>query len=135
MASYNRTIIVGNVTRDVELRHIPSGTAVADIGVAINDREKRGDEWIDVTTFVDVTLWGRTAEVAAEYLSKGSPVLVEGRLRLETWNAKETGEKRSKLKVVADKMQLLGSKNQPGGNQSEAPSSQTTADQKSFVPF
>ena len=133
MASYNRTIIVGNLTRDVELRHIPSGTAVADIGVAINDREKRGDEWVDVTTFVDVTLWGRTAEVAAEFLSKGSPVMVEGRLRLETWNAKESGEKRSKLKVVADKMQLLGSKGQSGGQNQAAP--QADSANEEFVPF
>ncbi len=134
MASYNRTIVVGNLTRDVELRHIPSGTAVADIGVAINDREKRGDEWIDVTTFVDVTLWGRTAEVAAQFLSKGSPVLVEGRLRLETWNAKESGEKRSKLKVVADKMQLLGSKGETGG-QNQATPQAAPANQDEFVPF
>ena len=134
MASYNRTIVVGNLTRDVELRHIPSGTAVADIGVAINDREKRGDEWIDVTTFVDVTLWGRTAEVAAQFLSKGSPVLVEGRLRLETWNAKESGEKRSKLKIVADKMQLLGSKGEAGGQNQAAPQA-APANQDEFVPF
>lgn len=133
MASYNRTIIVGNLTRDVELRQIPSGTAVADIGVAINDREKRGDEWVDVTTFIDVTLWGRTAEVAAEYLRKGSPVLVEGKLRLETWNAKETGEKRSKHKIVADKMQLLGTKGQSGGGQSQPASSQASSDE--FIPF
>lgn len=133
MASYNRTIIVGNLTRDVELRQIPSGTAVADIGVAINDREKRGDEWVDVTTFIDVTLWGRTAEVAAEYLSKGSPVLVEGKLRLETWNAKETGEKRSKHKIVADKMQLLGTKGQSGGENQAAP--QAASKNEEFVPF
>ena len=133
MASYNRSIIVGNLTRDVELRQIPSGTSVADIGVAINDREKRGDEWVDVTTFIDVTLWGRTAEVAAEYLSKGSPVLVEGKLRLETWNAKETGEKRSKLKIVADKMQLLGTKGQSGGGNQAAP--QAASKNEEFVPF
>ena len=134
MASYNRTIIVGNLTRDVELRTIPSGTSVADIGVAVNDREKRGDDWIDVTTFLDVTLWGRTAEVASEYLSKGSPVLVEGKLRLETWNAKETGEKRSKLKIVADKMQLLGTKGQPGG-QDQASPAQAAPASKEYVPF
>ena len=134
MASYNRTIIVGNLTRDVELRTIPSGTSVADIGVAVNDREKRGDDWIDVTTFLDVTLWGSTAEVASEYLSKGSPVLVEGKLRLETWNAKETGEKRSKLKIVADKMQLLGTKGQPGG-QDQASPAQAAPASKEYVPF
>lgn len=119
MASYNRVILVGNLTRDPELRHIPSGTAVAEIGMAINDRVKKGDQWIDETTFVDITLWGRTAEVANEYLSKGSPALVEGRLKLDTWE--KDGQKRSKLKVVGDKMQLLGGKSdssQQGGYQS-----------------
>lgn len=106
MASYNRTILVGNLTRDVELRTIPSGTRVAEIGLAVNDRVKRGDQWADETTFVDVTLWGRTAEVAEQYLSKGSPVLIEGRLKLDTWE--RGGQKRSKLRVVADKMQMLG---------------------------
>ena len=106
MASYNRVILVGNLTRDPELRYIPSGTAVSEIGLAVNDRVKKGDQWVDETTFVDVTLWARTAEVANEYLSKGSPVLIEGRLKLDTWE--KDGQKRSKLRVVADKMQMLG---------------------------
>ena len=85
MASFNRVILVGNLTRDLELRYIPSGTAVTDIGLAVNDRRKNASgEWVEETTFVDVTLWGRTAEVASEYLSKGSPVLIEGRLKLDT---------------------------------------------------
>ena len=80
MASYNRVILVGNLTRDIELRYTGGGTAVTDIGLAVNDRRKTATgEWIDETTFVDVTLWGRTAEVASEYLGKGSPILVEGR--------------------------------------------------------
>jgi len=116
MASFNRVIVMGNLTRDVELRHIPSGTAVADIGLAINDRKKVNDEWVDETTFADVTLWGRTAEVAAEYLSKGSPVFLEGKLKLDTWEDKESGAKRSKLKIVADRLQLIG------GSKSDAPS-------------
>ena len=83
MASYNRVILVGNLTRDIELKYTPGGTAVTDIGMAVNDRRKSATgEWVDETTFVDVTLWGRTAEVASEYLSKGSPILVEGRLKL-----------------------------------------------------
>ena len=106
MASYNRVILVGNLTRDPELRYIPSGTAVSEIGLAVNDRVKKGDQWVDETTFVDVTLWARTAEVANEYLSKGSSVLIEGRLKLDTWE--KDGQKRSKLRVVADKMQMLG---------------------------
>ncbi len=114
MASYNRVILVGNLTRDVEIRHLNSGTAVADVGLAVNDRRKTASgEWVDETTFVDVTLWGRTAEVASEYLSKGSPMLVEGRLKLETWET--DGQKRSKLKVVCEKMQMLGGKGGGGG--------------------
>lgn len=117
MASYNRVILVGNLTRDPELRYIPSGTAVSDIGLAVNDRVKKGGDWVDETTFVDVTLWARTAEVANEYLSKGSSVLIEGRLRLESWENNE-GQKRSKLKVVADRMQMLGGRGGGGGGSS-----------------
>ncbi len=109
MASYNRVILVGNVTRDPELRYIPSGTAVTDIGLAVNDRRKGANgEWIEETTFVDVTLWGRTAEVASEYLNKGSSVLIEGRLKLDTWE--KDGKKNSKLRVIGERMQMLGSK-------------------------
>lgn len=113
MASYNRVILVGNLTRDPELRYIPSGTAVSEIGLAVNDRVKKGDQWVDETTFVDVTLWSRTAEVANQYLTKGSSVLIEGRLKLDTWE--KDGQKRSKLRVVADKMQMLGGRTEGGG--------------------
>ena len=107
MASFNRVILVGNVTRDPELRYIASGTAVTEIGLAVNDRRKgpNGD-WIEETTFVDVTLWARQAEIASEYLSKGAPVLIEGRLKLDTWE--KDGKKNSKLRVVGEQMQLLG---------------------------
>ena len=115
MASYNRVVLVGNLTRDPELRYIPSGTAVSEIGLAINDRFKRNEQWVEETTFVDVTLWARTAEVANEYLSKGSSVLIEGRLKLDTWE--KDGQKRSKLRVVGEKMQMLGGRSQGGGAQ------------------
>jgi single-strand DNA-binding protein len=112
MASFNRVILVGNLTRDIELKYTPSGTAVTDIGMAVNDRRKNSTgEWVDETTFVDVTLWGRTAEVASEYLSKGSPILVEGRLKLDSWET--DGQKRSKLRVVCERMQMLSGS--PGG--------------------
>jgi len=123
MASYNRVVLLGNLTRDVELRYIPSGTAVTDIGLAVNDRVKRNDQWVDEATFVDITLWGRTAEVASEYLSKGSPVLIEGRLKFESWETQD-GQKRSKLKVVGERMQLLGSKGGGGGGGQPAPQRQ-----------
>jgi single-strand DNA-binding protein len=90
------------------LRYTSSGTAVTDVGLAVNDRYKNAQgQWVDQPTFVDVTLWARTAEVASEYLSKGSPVLIEGRLKLDTWETGD-GQKRSKLHVVGEKMQMLG---------------------------
>jgi single-strand DNA-binding protein len=113
MASFNRVILIGNLTRDPELRYIPSGMAVTDIGLAVNDKRKNAQgEWVDEVTFVDITLWGRTAEVASEYLSKGSPLFIEGRLKLDTWET--DGQKRSKLKVVCERMQLIGAKGEGG---------------------
>ena len=114
MASFNRVILLGNLTRDVEVKYLQSGMAVADIGLAVNDRRKnQAGEWVEETTFVDVTLWGRTAEVAAEYLSKGSPILIEGRLRLDQWET--DGQKRSKLRVTCERMQMVGGKGGGGG--------------------
>ena len=133
MASFNRVILVGNLTRDIELRYTPSGTAVTEIGLAVNDRRKtQTGEWVEETTFVDVTLWARTAEVASEYLSKGSPILVEGRLKLDTWET--DGQKRSKLRVVGERMQMLSNRvggasggGRPSQNYSESEFSQSTA--------
>ena len=115
MASFNRVILLGNLTRDVEVRYLQSGMAVTDIGIAVNDRRKNQQtgEWIEEVTFVDVTLWGRTAEVAGEYLGKGSPILIEGRLKLDQWE--KDGQKHSKLKVVGERMQMVGSKGGGGG--------------------
>ena len=114
MASFNRVVLVGNLTRDIELRRTPQGTAVTDLGLAVNERVKRNDEWVDEANFFDITLWGRTAEVASEYLSKGSSVLIEGRLKYETWQ-QDDGAKRSKVKVVGERMQMLGGRG--GGGQ------------------
>jgi len=112
MASFNKVVLVGNLTRDPELRHIPSGLAVTDISLAVNDRRKtQSGEWIDEVTFVDVTVWGRWAEVVCEYASKGSQLLVEGRLKQDTWESE--GQKRSKLKVIGERTMLLGAR---GGN-------------------
>ena len=114
MASYNKVMLVGNLTRDPELRHIPSGTAITDLGLAVNRTwtDRNTNQRSEETTFVDVTCWGRTAEIACEYLRKGRPVLVEGRLQMDEWNDRETGAKRTKLKVVCDNMQMLGSRNE-----------------------
>lgn len=138
MASYNRVILVGNVTRDPELRYIPSGTAVVDLGLAVNDRRKDAQgQWVEDTTFVDVTLWGRQAEVASEYLTKGAPVLIEGRLKLDTWE--KEGKKQSKLRVVGERMQMLGGRGQGGGQgggrapqKSQAADSEYSASEPSF---
>jgi single-strand DNA-binding protein len=115
MASFNRVILLGNLTRDPELRYIQSGMAVSDIGLAVNDRRKgpNGD-WIEEVTFVDVTVWGRNAEIAGEYLTKGSPVLIEGRLKMDSWE--KDGQKRTKLKVVCEMLRLVGGRGGPGSD-------------------
>ena len=111
MASFNKVILLGNLTRDPEVRYTPKGSAVADLGVAVNRQYtlENGEKREEVT-FVDVTFWGRTAEVAGEYLKKGRPVFIEGRLQLDTWDDKQSGQKRSRLKVVGETMQMLGSR-------------------------
>ena len=108
MASFNKVILMGNLTRDVELRHTNSGTPVTEIGLAVNEKRKDANgQWVEETTFVDITLWGRTAEICNEYLGKGSGVLIEGRLKLDQWDDKQTGQKRSKLLVTGERMQML----------------------------
>ena len=108
MASFNKVILMGNLTRDVELRYIPSGTAVTEIGLAVNDKRKDANgQLVEETTFVDITFWGRNAEICNEYLSKGSGVLIEGRLKLDQWDDKQTGQKRTKLTVTGERMQML----------------------------
>lgn len=114
MASFNRVILMGNLTRDIELKYLQSGTAVTDVTLAVNDRRKsQSGEWVEETTFVDVTLWGRTAEVASEYLSKGSPIFIEGRLRLDRWET--DGQKHSRLRVTCERMQMVGGRGGGGG--------------------
>jgi single-strand DNA-binding protein len=116
MASFNKVMLMGNLTRDPEIKYTPKGTAIADIGLAVNrsyttDSGEKREE----VTFVDVTLWGRVAEIVGEYCKKGRPLFVEGRLQLDTWDDKQTGQKRSKLKVVGENIQLLGSRDGGGG--------------------
>jgi single-strand DNA-binding protein len=106
MASLNKIILLGNLTRDPELRYTPSGTAVSTFGLAMNRRYRQGDEWKGEVCFVDVVTYGRQAETAGEYLSKGSMALVEGRLQWRSWES-ETGQKRSKHEVVAANIQFM----------------------------
>ena len=118
MANFNKVILAGNLTRDPELRYTPKGTAVARLGVAINRRWKsETGEMKEEVTFVDVDAFGKTAETIAQYLKKGRPILMEGRLRYETWEDKQTNQKKSKLGVVMETFQFLdsGRANEGGG--------------------
>lgn len=120
MASYNKVILIGNLTRDIELKHIASGSAVANMGLAVNRKFKTKEgKQQEETTFVDCEAWGRTAEVMQQYLAKGQPVFVEGRLKLDTWQDKDGGN-RSKLKVVVDSFEFINSKD-GSGNQQQQP--------------
>jgi single-strand DNA-binding protein len=116
MASFNKVILLGNLTRDPEVRYTPKGSAVCDLGIAVNrqytlDNGEKREE----VTYVDVVLWARLAEIAGEYLKKGRPIFIEGRLQLDTWDDKQSGQKRSKLRVIGETMQLLGSRPSGGG--------------------
>ena len=111
----NIVALVGNLTKDPELRHTPSGTAVTTLRVAVNDRVKRGEEWTDAAYYFDVTVWGRTAENCAQYLAKGRPVGVQGKLTWREWDAQD-GSKRQSVEIVADNIQFLGSRDSAGGD-------------------
>jgi single-strand DNA-binding protein len=127
MASFNKVILVGNLTRDPELRYTPKGTAIAKIGLAVNRNwTSESGEKKEEVTFVDVDVFGRTAENVGQYMRKGRPILIEGRLRLDQWDDKQTGQKRSKLGVVAEIVQFLGSPTGGAGGDS-APVSRASA--------
>ncbi|HET7623949.1 MAG TPA: single-stranded DNA-binding protein [Verrucomicrobiae bacterium] len=130
MASFNKVILVGNLTRDPELRYTPKGMAIAKVGLAVNRtwRSEAGETKEEVT-FVDVDVFGRTAENLAQYMRKGSPILIEGRLRLDQWDDKQTGQKRSKLGVVGEVVQFLGSPRggEAGGDSPRRPTNYSSA--------
>ena len=122
MSTLNRVFLMGNLTRDPEVRYTPAGTAVGDLGLAVNETFKnKAGETVESTVFVDVEVWARQAETCAEYLYKGSPVFVEGRLKLDQWENQQ-GEKRSKLRVRADRVQFLGSPKRADGAEAPATS-------------
>ena len=122
MANYNKVLLMGNLTRDPELKRTSSDMAVAQIGMAVNRRYKdKTGEQREETTFVDCEAWGKTAETMAKYLSKGRPVFIEGRLKLDQWQDKD-GNNRSKLKIVIDSFQFVDSR----GNQSSTPTAEVT---------
>jgi single-strand DNA-binding protein len=128
MASYNKVLLMGNLTRDPEVRYTPKGTALANLGVAVNRvwTTESGEQKEEVT-FVDIEVWGRQAETAGQYLSKGRPVFVEGRLKLDSWEDKESGQKRNKLKVVAERVQFLGAPRGGAEFKDQAPSDEGPA--------
>ena len=132
MASLNKVFLMGNLTRDPELRFTSNGSAVAGFGMAINRRYKQGDEWKEEVCFIDITVWGKQAENCAEYLSKGRPVFVEGYLKLNSWET-DAGEKRNKLEVVALTVQFLG---RPGGREDSSGSDTSSGMvSKDDIPF
>jgi single-strand DNA-binding protein len=119
MANLNKVLLMGNLTRDPEVRYTPKGTAVGDLAIAINDSYKAQDGTIKETvTYVDIEVWGRQAETCKQYLTKGRPIFVEGQLRLDTWE--QEGQKKSKMRVRADRVQFLGGGGGGGGTRSSS---------------
>ena len=124
MASFNKVLLMGYLTRDHELRYTSGGTAVASFGLAVNRKFKQGEEWKDEVCFVDITVWAKQGENCAEYLNKGSQAFIEGRLNYQTWEDKQSGQQRSKLEVVAYNVQFLtkqGDKKDMGSGSSNVP--------------
>jgi single-strand DNA-binding protein len=135
MASFNKVILMGNLTRDPELRYTPKGTAVAKVGLAVNRvwKTETGEQKEEVT-FVDIDVFGRTAENVGQYMRKGSPILIEGRLRLDTWEDKQTQQKRSKLGVVAETVQFLSSGRPAEGGEARPRPAATTSSPAKAAP-
>ena len=135
MASINRVTLVGNLTRDPELRHTPSGTAVCKLRLAVNTRQKDGTtgEWSEKPNYFDVTVWGGQGESCAQYLSRGRQVGVDGRLDWREWEAQD-GTKRQAVEIIADAVQFLGSKqdNEGGGQSQYVPAGAVAADTSDF---
>ena len=134
MASFNKVLLMGNLTRDPELRYTASGAAVASFGLAVNRKYKAGEEWKEEVCFVDITVWAKQAENCAEYLHKGSPVFLEGRLNFQSWET-DTGQKRTKLEVVANNIQFLGRPGESKGFSQSGAESPPPSDEKDDIPF
>ena len=116
-ANYNKVLLMGNLTRDPETRVLPSNMSVVNFGMAVNDRfkNKQTDQWEERPNFIDCEAFGRTAENIGKFFSKGKPIFIEGKLRLDQWEDRQTGQKRSKLKVVVDTFQFVGGREGGGG--------------------
>lgn len=119
MVAVNRSIVAGNLTRDIEVKFTQGGLAIAEVGLAINEKRKDASgNYVDDVCYVEVTIFGKTAETAAKYLSKGTPVMFEARLKQDKWKDKTSGENRYKLKLICEKMHFLGGGKGGGGRQS-----------------
>ena len=128
MASLNKVMLIGNLTQDPEVRRTPSGTAVSTLRMAVNESfPSKSGEKVERTVFLDVDVWDRQAETCQQYLSKGSPVFVEGRLQMDSWDDKETGQKRTRLKVRAERVQFLSGPRRDGAVRDAAPAAPAAA--------
>ena len=138
-ASLNKVLLMGNLTRDPEVRYTPKGTAVGDLAIAVNDSYKAQDGTIKETvTYIDIEVWGRSAENCKQYLTKGRPIFVEGQLKLDQWE--QDGQKKSKLRVRADRVQFLGGggaggeRRPSGGEMDQRPASGSSAPRQASRP-
>ena len=138
MNSFNRVILLGNLTRDPEVRYIPSGTAVASFAIAVNRRYKQGEEMKDEVSYIDIVVFGKTAENCGQYLNKGDAILVEGRLQQRRWDDKDSGQKRSKVEVVAQTVNFMpkrsGQGTGAGGKHDQEPAPEPPVDEGD-IPF
>jgi single-strand DNA-binding protein len=132
----NRVILTGNLTRDPELRHLASGTAVCSLRLAVNTRRKNSQtgEWEDKANFFDITVWGQQGENVAQYCAKGRPIAVDGRLEYREWQDKETGAKRNAVQIIADSVQFLGGRGDGEPQREYVPASDVAADRSDFGP-
>ena len=138
MNSFNKVILLGNLTRDPEVRYIPSGTAVASFALAVNRRYKQGTETKDEVSYIDIVVFGKTAENCGQYLNKGDAILVEGRLQQRRWDDKDSGQKRSKVEVVAQTVNFMpkrsGQGTGAGGKHDQEPAPEPPVDEGD-IPF
>lgn len=116
MTSFNKVILLGNLTRDPEVRYLPSGTAVATFAIAVNRRFKQGNETKDEVSYIDIVVFGKAAENCKQYVHKGDAILIDGRLQQRRWDDKESGQKRSKIEVVANTVNFMPKRQSTGGH-------------------
>ncbi len=132
----NKVTVSGNLTRDVEMRYAQSGTEIANFGIAVNERRKQGDDWVDQVSFFDVTAFGAKGKAIHQYMQKGSKILIDGKLNYESWDDKDSGRQRSKVSIIVNEFEFMGAKSQEGQQQPQQPAfpTQQQAPANSFEP-